>query len=301
MTHPRRTLEAYLEGRLSPAREARVADHLRGCEACRARYDEAVRLRRALAGDPSAPTPQERAVLARRVADRVRSGALGTGERAPLPASRPVQLAFGTAAAVALAVGLFVAFGLSASPVVGEIRTATGVTVDGRPAEPGTPVHAGERLATAAEGLAVVDLVERGTMRVFPGTRLAVGGGAEEVRLLGGEVWFRIQPGHGRFVVRTARGTAEVLGTSFVVEDRGETMEVRVLEGRVRVEDRDHLGQVRVGANQKTLIAPKGPPSPPLRYDPRDDENAWERFWRSVWQALQGAVEAVKGALGGTR
>jgi ferric-dicitrate binding protein FerR (iron transport regulator) len=142
-------------------------------------------------------------------------------------------------------------------------------------------------VAALAEGLAELELVRGGRVRLYPRTRLTLLPQGETIELVEGKVFCEIEPGHGRFIVHTDRGEARVLGTSFVVEKLpGGDTDVRVLSGRVEVEDTGHHGIVRVSDGQRTRLAIDAPPLPALHYDPQTDRMQWDQALRKLGRGL---------------
>jgi len=86
---------------------------------------------------------------------------------------------------------------------------------------------------------------------------LSAAPGLYEVALEGGAARFRVSPNPEReFVVRTEHATVTVLGTTFEVHHHTESVEVRVVEGRVRVDA--HLGStILSGGSQARFSSPR--------------------------------------------
>lgn len=99
---------------------------------------------------------------------------------------------------------------------------------------------------------------------------------------LEGEAFFEVEKG-SRFVVSTAYGNVEVLGTSFNVNTRNERLEVSCKTGKVRVSTRDGLSSQTITPGMKT-IAEAGVVQEPLTVE-TDQVGSWrggEFFFESV-------------------
>ncbi|MBS2029093.1 MAG: FecR domain-containing protein [Deltaproteobacteria bacterium] len=297
----RATIDRLLAVGLPPRAEVKLRAHLRGCEPCRAFYDDEVRLLRAFAGDVRRPTPAELSRLVRRTLAEVAPGA-------PRPESKPSwvdawifepwrQLTIGlVAASVAVLLVVFAGVQLESSgrvsgapSLAAAVSTTREATVDGAVAMDGTGVFAGTEIAVGKSGAVELQLVRGGRVRLFPETRVVLGPRGETVELRSGRVWCDIDPGVGGFSVHTDNAVARVLGTSFVVErEASGATEVRVLSGAVQVQDSGHRGEVVVHGGQKSEVRAEAAPSPASHYDPSDDLSAWDRLWRSIGRFLRG-------------
>jgi hypothetical protein len=308
--HPRGNIDRYLAEGLPADTERELREHLRSCEECRRLYDEEVRLRRALAGDPKQPTRTEEARLRRLVLDRAGLVIpLSAPTRAPSRAladrirSNPWRFAVPMgAAALAMLVGLWIIHPWHAEPIppkpqrdtpaepvlAARLTQAKEVTIDGAPAKPGATIRSGAEVAVSGAGLAELELLRGGRTRLFPRTRLKLTPRGETIELESGKVWCEVTAGRGRFVVAIERGEARVLGTSFVVEklSSGDT-DVRVLSGTVEVEDSGHAGMVRVQEGQRTRLLSGAPPTQVLRYDPQSDRGDWEQAFRRLGREIE--------------
>jgi hypothetical protein len=314
--HPRGVIERYLAEGLTRAEEATLRDHLRGCADCRRVYDDEVRLRRALAGAPTRPTRAEDARLERLVLQRA---GLPLDRLAPVRATRrplrervrenPWLLGLpACAAAVVLIMGLWMLQRPRAtSPkemphndtpaealIVARITQSREASLDGAPIEAGAAIKARGTLAVSARGLAEVTLSRGGQLRVFPQSRIRFAENGETVELEEGRVWCEVEPGHGRFMVRTDRGEARVLGTSFIVEKstNGET-DVRVQSGIVEVEDAAHRGKVHVKRGQRTRISSGSPPEPVRSYDAQSERDDLEREFKKLKRELERTIQKI--------
>ena len=297
----RATIDRLLAVGLPPRAEGKLRVHLRGCEPCRAYYDDEVRLLRAFAGDVRRPTPAELERLVRRSLAEV-------APSAPRPEPKPSwvdawifepwrQVTIGlVAASVALVLVALAGVQLESSgrvsgtpSLAAAVFMAREAAVDGAPVVEGAGVYAGAELAVGKSGAVELQLVRGGRVRLFPETRVVLGPRGEAVELRSGRVWCDIDPGLGGFSVRTDNAVARVLGTSFVVErESSGATDVRVLSGAVQVQDSGQRGEVVVHGGQKTEVRAEAAPSPVSHYDPSDDLSAWDWLWRSIGRFLRG-------------
>ena len=81
--------------------------------------------------------------------------------------------------------------------------------------------------------------------------------GPRHVRVTGA-VLFDVVPGKGRFVVETARGTVEVLGTKFVVDGEPDETSAAVIRGEVKLASA--AGDVTLHAGEQGVAQPGTPP-----------------------------------------
>ena len=127
-----------------------------------------------------------------------------------------------------------------------------------QPRRAGAGVHAGEVLL--ARGPVLVELAGGGTLRIARGTRLeALAAG--QVALRGGELYVDLPPAaprSGTFVVHTALGVVEHLGTQFDVAVT-QDLRIRVREGRIRL--RRELETETAGAGTELIVSHMGPTS----------------------------------------
>jgi hypothetical protein len=308
--HPRRDIERYLAEGLPGEAEQALRDHLRSCAACRDVYDDEVRLRRALAGAPAQPTRAEQARLRRLVLSRsgLSPAAAPAPRRALLQRARQNPWSFAlpaAAAALALAVGVWgltamrdgrepppppeVPHVMPAAPLAAaHLTQGREVLLDDTTVRAGAALAADARLMTGADGLAEVELVRGGRVRLFENTRLKLAPRGESLELEAGKIWCEIESGRGRFFVHTERGDARVLGTSFVVEKSTDgDAEVRVLSGIVEVEDAGHRGIVRVKESQRTRLLLDSAPARISRYDAQADLDDWAQALRKLGRDIE--------------
>ncbi len=257
--HVRKLIERYFAEDLGPWRTKRMRRHLGACEACRAYYDEQVRLMRTLRGDPNTATPEETERMVLRV-----STELGL-QKERVPRMKWV-LSFASLSAV---VCLFVL--LMWKLVPGE-----------------TPW-----LDVGTEATAVVKTKLGTELRVYPNSRYRLNAAESELELARGKVWCLVKPGQGGFVVRTVEARASVLGTSFVVDRRKEgRTEVRVMKGKVEVVGRKGKA-VLVEAGQRTRVAVASAAEKVKTYIAKQDRSEWRRFWQRLGRDISRAAEDI--------
>ncbi|HEY3448069.1 MAG TPA: FecR domain-containing protein [Myxococcales bacterium] len=296
MVHRKGEIERYLTDGLGPSAETDLRAHLRECAQCRTHYDQQVALLRALAGHPMGPTAREDRRVERlglAAPDLVAPSAPPPPRAAWWRAIPPLYWRLGAAGATCLLL-IAVAFGLARGPVrSATVVKAQGLTVSGKPAAVGSTILSGEPLVIRAGGYAELAIDLGGTLRLFPKSAARLEEGGTGVELSSGKVWCQVDPGAptkaaARFRAVTDRGEARVLGTSFFVEKlpAGE-MEVRVLSGKVAVEDAGHAGTLELRAGQKTRID-RGAPLPAQAYSGEDAEE-WdlEGFFKQLGRGLK--------------
>lgn len=107
-----------------------------------------------------------------------------------------------------------------------------------------------------SSGASLIALAQGGVLRVAPGTTLE-GVSAGEVILRSGQVYLDFPKGAGDFVLRTAVGTFEHVGTQFEAAVRGGETLVRVREGSVKMSTGD-LASERVEAGTEVVVSKAG-------------------------------------------
>lgn len=288
---------ALIDGGLGANGERVARAHVATCTACRARYDEHALLRRALASASfDVATRAEDEGIARR--------ALAQTHPAPHVArsssfTRAIAFA-GVAAAACIALFVVVSRpGASAPVLAATVLHAKGATVGGAALVDGAPLLSGATLDVSPTGLVELNLVRGGTLRVFPDSTLTLTPRGEHVQLAHGKVWAIVDAGRGPFQVTTSEGSARVLGTSFLVENRDAVTDVKVVEGRVEVRSAS-VGRdapVVVNGGERTRVAHGEHASAPRRYDAHDDRDQWQRFVDDLLQAMQQMADDVLKAL----
>ena len=119
--------------------------------------------------------------------------------------------------------------------------------------DPGATLQAGERWETRAPVLA--RLSSGGTLRLAAGT-VIVAKDAQTLALEKGRVYFDFPRGAGRFLVQTAFGSIEHVGTQFEVMQLDRRVRLRVREGRVILHARND--SVAVDTGMEVLMNPEG-------------------------------------------
>lgn len=121
----------------------------------------------------------------------------------------------------------------------------------------------------------VVEVADGITARLVGGTTLTYSGeeadGPQRVRMEEGRAFFEVasRPEGSPFVVETPTATATVLGTQFGVSTRGDTTEVVLATGRVRVDASTETSDrgVVLDPGQQSLVAAGEGPLPPTPVD----------------------------------
>jgi len=294
--HAGKDIERALAGELSEAAEARLREHLRGCEHCRAEYDRQVLLLRALAGDPSRPTGAERdreVRLALRIAlpgsDPAGAGSGRSARWSGWP--RPALVSAGLVL-VLLAVG--VGLWLVAGPADGSRPEPVAVVLSSSAAlilpEPqggpeGSVIMGAPVLSLAPRGRVELALHRGGRLRLSDGAQAALTADGRQLSLVAGRVGCQIDPGEGSFEVLTPSARVRVVGTEFdVAIQRSGATRVQVGRGEVEVSDRNGQTAVKLGAGQHTLVEPGAAPSPPARVR-QQPTSEWELIKEGLRQA----------------
>lgn len=300
--HPRAAIKRYAASGLDGVAEAQLRAHLSECGECRAYYDEQRLLARALAGDVLKPTSlEEEAIIARTMAVAfVRPAAEPSTPLRRLRrvlAWRPALAFAGVVLAAALVV---VVVRRPASPVTRERAIAAHVVhaqrahIGDTALEDGAVVPALGIVELADDGVLELSVERGGSVRAYPGTRLALSERGESVVLDTGKVWCLVDAGKGSFEVSTKTALVHVVGTSFIVESRGDgATDVRVVSGKVDVTDGEERGTVTLTADQGTHVAVGAPPEPPRRVSTSRDVADWQRFLDRLLKQLQDGVRAL--------
>ena len=299
--HARRSIDRSFAEALPSGAAARMRRHVSACPSCLAYYEEQLRLHRALRGDLETATPSEdRRAVARALASLGR----------PLPRqpvlSRLADLLLWPAPALlgvpAVAVALLLVGGVlrvreDRAPVA-RIVTASGLSVEGVPADPGAPLSPGRTITIAPDGAAELALERGGRLKLYPGAALRLLPRGAAVELLAGRLWCEVDHTGAGFAVRTGEGEARVVGTSFVVERQREgSTEVRVMSGTVEVEDAGHRGVLRLAERQRSTLSRGESPAPASRYSPQQDRGDWEGLFRELGRKLSRGMKELKNAL----
>ena len=194
--------------------------------------------------DAQAPSPTAAEVIAR-AASRRRF--LGRGA-----AARWAPWAIAAAAAIVAAVSLR-----------SRVTDTAGAIPDWRATE----------VVTGAAELATVQLGEGSVVRLAPSSRLRVLAGRDRAVSLEGRAYFAVQRMPGRPLrVQTPAGEARVLGTRFELASDAQSLELRVLEGRVALSTQ--RGQVEVAAGEESGVR-DGTVARPKRFATPAAVSAW--------------------------
>jgi len=322
--HPESAIDRLVDEGLPLDEERDVRAHLRTCAACRARYDHARSVARALMGSLDAPTPSEAAVSLRLVTDAVFPDAAKRAPRAPFMERMRLllvwspQRALAMAATAALALVALTALWTRDSPSTTEVAPvavapeieatsepapaapaatvmhATGATRSGVALRTGDTVRADERIVVDGAGALELTLVRGGALRVYAKSTLSLDARGETVALTRGKVWAIPDEGKGRFVVSTSTADVTVLGTSFVVDATAERTDVRVISGSVRVVDKGARGDVTLTKGQGTRVQRGSAPTAPAHASTRADTNEWKRFFENVLRDLERSMRILE-------
>ncbi len=185
-------------------------------------------------GEPPAPSPESRARIKRELVEKF-AAKPSTDQPVGRSASRPL-----------IAVGIGIAALAAAALLL--VRSTS----------PSTTAKSPE--------LAVTALADGTTYVADRGGRVEVLG-PRRVRVTGA-VLFDVVPGKGQFVVETARGTIDVLGTKFVVDGEADETQAAVLRGEVRLAS--SAGDVTLHAGEQGIATagkvPARAPAPRLSH-----------------------------------
>jgi transmembrane sensor len=122
-------------------------------------------------------------------------------------------------------------------------------------------------------------LADGSEVALAPNTQLRVNftSRGRSITLDYGEAFFHVSKDPNRpFIVSSAHARAQALGTSFSVEDRGDTAVVTVIEGRVAVKGPEPgTADVALGANQRITVSHRG--TAPVRQVDGRVELAWSQ------------------------
>jgi ferric-dicitrate binding protein FerR (iron transport regulator) len=150
---------------------------------------------------------------------------------------------------------------ISFGAAIGAAAAALGVLVLNENDAPDAPPPPIEYAANPSETNAI--RLEDGTeVLLAPGSRLKLDGGSSAVRQVSfeGVGYFSVARDETRpFIIRTAGGTAEVLGTSFELKASGNEVRVVVVEGSVALEADGEKREIRM--NQMGHASADHPPT----------------------------------------
>lgn len=163
-----------------------------------------------------------------------------------------------------------VAAAVVAVVVAGTLQLFAGLSNSG----PASPPATAQAFTTGPGETEMVRLGDGSVVRLGPASHLSVAmGETARQATLQGEAFFAVATDEGRpFIIATAAGTAQVLGTRFHLAARADELAVTVVEGRVALAGPDH--EVRVGAGQATSLL-RGLPEPVETAEPIEDVADW--------------------------
>jgi hypothetical protein len=171
------------------------------------------------------------------------------------------RIAFAASILLAVFIGALAIQPATRGPVVASVVRIDNGTLEtrsrrlfGRALDVGASIRIGDTVES--RGAAVIQLDRGGTLRVAPGTRFTVSG-TNGLELQTGRAYFDFPLGVHGFVVRSALGTVEHVGTQFEVALVSDGMRVRVREGAVRV--RSASGTDLADAGTEILVASADP------------------------------------------
>ena len=266
-------ISEYLDGELSEADRPRVEQHLFQCKSC-GEYFQGAKADTATVAAAFAGLPR---VCPKGFAARVM-------QRIRRPGTRRRKLGWvGIAVAASVLVALLVGRPASIGSVT-RLIDGTGIAAAGgveltQPEKPSTAVEQGTRvgrgdtIATGDDRIAFVDLKTSDTIVMNRNSRVVFLGSQSDARhilvVICGEVFVRASAGNGRFLVSTAAGRAEVIGTGFSVSYDPETSRaaVTVVEGTVRFHNAS--GAWLVAAGHQSVAAVDAAPTEPESVDAR--------------------------------
>jgi hypothetical protein len=174
------------------------------------------------------------------------------------------------------------------------LSTTGAVRVDGQPAAPGTELAEGARLASEADGHAVLRLIDGTLLRLRPDSQLQLTESRRVprtpvtragARLQQGRVEVeapRTRPGQPGFQIDTPQGVLGVRGTEFRVASGPERTRGEVLVGTVAVSGPTGAGAQAVGAGFGSVVNAAGQVSPPVPLLPAPDTAALPRLQERV-------------------
>ena len=147
-------------------------------------------------------------------------------------------------------------FAVETAPRAARPLLAIGIGVAALAAAALLLVHGTSTRGSSTPALATTTLADGTTYVADRGAHVdAIG--PRHVRVTGA-VLFDVVPGKGRFVVETARGTVEVLGTKFVVDGEPDATSAAVIRGEVKLASA--AGDVTLHAGEQGVAQPGKPP-----------------------------------------
>lgn len=288
MSHVRGTIDAVATGKLlAPDEDAAFRAHLRGCDECRAHYDQAIGVLRLARGGDTAWAPGEAARLSARAVALAK----------PPPAAKPWWRFALVPAAVAAAVVLAVV-AWPREPIGKVLVSAEGFTVDGEPAAKDLVVRAGAELATGEADAAV--LLEgahgRRALLLRPHTRMRVPS-ADDAELESGRVRVQLKVGEPFRVTTPEGAVVSSVGGVFVAERKTEGTLVAVHLGEATVTS--GADSVTVASGQETQVDVSGALAPVRTAGPNAlvEDRGNGTVWDAILRFLRGIIDAIGRAL----
>jgi predicted anti-sigma-YlaC factor YlaD len=284
-------IDDVLTGRVLAAdADQRFRAHLRECEACRARYDQALGVLRLARGGAEALAPGEAERATSRAVRLVRPV-----EATPSP--WPWRPLLAGAVAVAAVVTLLL---WPRAPVGVVLSAGKGFTVDGEAAVKDLVLLEGAVLATEKEDSAV--LLRDGKQKrgvLLRGSTTVKVVSVDEVELQAGRVRLQVKdPGEPLLVKAEALRVVQDTAGVFIVEQRATGTLVAVHQGAVVVRAKSESVEVREG--QEAELTPGGlskprPVAASSLIEDRGDGTVWSAILRFLRQLLDVIAKALSG------
>ena len=238
-------IPAYLEGKLSTARNLLLEDHSNECIPCR----QELKAQKTYAANKSATfVPRQPARRISRIPQTANAKRWSNTSIARLSVAAGLVICFGLAAMF-----MYERLDLSGTTLAATVENANGLVYvvsdpQTRPLAEGEKLQKGERVRTAKDSNAVLRLADGSSVEMRERSEFSVTENMRGVtlRLDRGDVIVEAAKQHnGRLYVQTPDSLVSVKGTIFVVESGTKGSRVSVVEGEVRV---DHHGK------QETLL-----------------------------------------------
>lgn len=292
MSHVTGLIDDVLTGRvLSADDDAAFRAHLRGCEGCRAKYDQGVQLLRLARGHAGALAPGE--------AERAVVRAVRLARPMPGSFSFPWRFAF---AGAALAAALMLTVLAWPRPKVGSLLSASrGLTIDGIAAGKDTVIFAGASIATEKEDAALLleDEDEKRGLLLRPASKLKAYS-PDEVTLESGRVRVQVKKAGHPFLVRTEtlRVVQNTAGVFIVERKPAGTTLIAVHQGSVVVRGGSADVELKEGQEVELSAAglsPARPAGTSALIEDRGDGTVWDAIVRFLRQLMDVIAKALSG------
>lgn len=187
---------------------------------------------------------------------------------APKPRRVPAWLTWGAMGAAAVALIVIAVSVLRGPEPVGAVSFGEGSLAAAQSRE----LFSGAKIASGADGSGVV-LIDGQRVNVYMTSSASIEiESRRAIRLTGGEIWTRVEPGSGYFEVNTPHGKVEVHGTSFGVAVTSAGTAVTIASGVVEVGVGDLCEEMRPG--RRAFVA-TGAAAPEFSDAPGDTTPAW--------------------------